>query len=322
MNSSPDAPANGGGSAVAACQFARLAGWSSVAVRGADRQSFLNNFCTNDVKRLLSGTSCEAFFCNAKGRVIAHGLITSRDGEHVIIGPPGQGASLAAHLDRYVIRKDVAIQDVTTERIYVLVFGSDVANHLAEAAAVSSIKSPESQGQYWNSAAQIGGANVRWIEWPIAAPESVLTETSPSEVLRVEAWLQAQNANCCGQNAVESARIEAGMPLLGVDFDDRNLPQEVGRDAQAISFTKGCYLGQETVARIDALGHVNQRLVGVRFSGSTLIEPGAELTDAGKIVGHVTSSAFSSTLKAPLALAMGSKLNSPVGACEVIPLPV
>ena len=63
------------------------------------------------------------------------------------------------------------------------------------------------------------------------------------------------------------ARIEAGTPLFKVDFDDSNLPQEVGRDAEAISFTKGCYLGQETVARIDALGHVNQRIVGVQFTG-------------------------------------------------------
>ena len=78
----------------------------------------------------------------------------------------------------------------------------------------------------------------------------------------------------------DAARIEAGMPLFGVDFDDSNLPQEVGRDAEAISFTKGCYLGQETVARIDALGHVNQRIVGVRFSGTEVPAVGTELTSA------------------------------------------
>ena len=73
-----------------------------------------------------------------------------------------------------------------------------------------------------------------------------------------------QKATACDLAAFETLRIEAGTPLFGVDFNDNNLPQEVGRDDRAISFTKGCYLGQETVARIDALGHVNQQLAGVR----------------------------------------------------------
>jgi folate-binding protein YgfZ len=115
-----------------------------------------------------------------------------------------------------------------------------------------------------------------------------------------------------------------------MDFDDRNLPQEVGRDAEAISFTKGCYLGQETVARIDALGHVNQQSAGVQFSGSDKPEIAAELTQAGRAVGHVTSVTYSPQLQAPLALAMlrrehmavGSRLDSPVGQCEVVALPV
>ena len=301
-----------------------------MAVRGADRQSFLHNFSTNDIKRLVPGTSCEAFFCNAKGRVIGHGLITCRNDEFVIIGSPGQGPPLVTHLDRYVIREDVTLQDVSTERIYVLVFGGDVVTRLAQVVSVPTAKDVAAPWQYENAACEMDGANVRWIEWPIAAPESVLIETSPSEISRVETWLQRQGVTRRDENAVQVARIEAGMPLFGVDFDDRNFPQEIGRDGQAISFTKGCYLGQETVARIDALGHVNQRLAGVRFFGTTLPEPGSELTDAGKNLGHVTSSAFSPKLQAPLVLAMirrdhtsvGSRLDSAFGACEVIALPI
>jgi folate-binding protein YgfZ len=129
-------------------------------------------------------------------------------------------------------------------------------------------------------------------------------------------------------SAFDVARIEAGMPLFKVDFDDSNLPQEVGRDKEAISFTKGCYLGQETVARIDGLGHVNQRIVGVQFTGHEVPAVGTELILAGAAVGRVTSSAFSPALGAPLALAMvrreanavGTRLESAVGACEVIAL--
>jgi hypothetical protein len=127
-----------------------------------------------------------------------------------------------------------------------------------------------------------------------------------------------------------AVRIEAGLPLFGVDFNADNLPQEVGRDAVAISFTKGCYLGQETVARIDALGHVNRQLAGVRFSGEAAPAAETKLTHAGAEVGQVTSASYSPQLKAPLALAMlrrghnspGAQLDSPAGAAEVVALPL
>jgi folate-binding protein YgfZ len=106
--------------------------------------------------------------------------------------------------------------------------------------------------------------------------------------------------------------------------------QEVNRDRQAISFTKGCYLGQETVARIDALGHVNQKLVGVRFMGDENPAVGTELMNNGLSVGRVTSATYSPQLRAALALAMvrresnvpGTLLESVRGECEVISLPL
>src|SRR5438046_8506879 len=97
-------------------------------------------------------------------------------------------------------------------------------------------------------------------------------------------------------------RIEAGYPLYGRDITDKNLPQEIDRDRLAISFTKGCYLGQETVARIDALGHVNRLLRGIKFLTSAIPERGTELQSGGKVVGHVTSSCWSPGIGAPLAL--------------------
>jgi folate-binding protein YgfZ len=86
-------------------------------------------------------------------------------------------------------------------------------------------------------------------------------------------------------------RILAGIPVFGRDITPDNLPQEVGRDAKAISFVKGCYLGQETVARIDAIGHVNKVLRGLRFSAPEGVAPGVALAKDGKTVGAITSSA-------------------------------
>jgi len=134
----------------------------------------------------------------------------------------------------------------------------------------------------------------------------------------------------CGLDAVETCRIESGMPKYAVDITDANLPQEINRNEQAISFTKGCYLGQETVARIDALGHVNRLLVGVKMESSTVPESGVELTVGEKVVGKVTSSTYSPALKLPLALAFvrrehatdGTKLTLEAGTAEVCSLPV
>ena len=135
--------------------------------------------------------------------------------------------------------------------------------------------------------------------------------------------------------AFEAARLEAGTPLFDRDISDKNLPQEVDRDAQAISFTKGCYLGQETVARIDALGHVNRVLLGVRFDTTGVPSAGTEIFAAdganqGAAIGAVTSAAYSPRLQAALALAYlrrghthaGTKLQSDFGSAEVIALPL
>jgi folate-binding protein YgfZ len=110
-----------------------------------------------------------------------------------------------------------------------------------------------------------------------------------------------------------------------------NLPQEIDRNPQAISFTKGCYLGQETVARIDALGHVNRMLRGVRFSCDSVPVAGTPLfsDSPDRPVGQVTSSCWSPRLEAPLAMAFlrrgnhepGTRLNSELGAAEVVQLP-
>jgi hypothetical protein len=124
-------------------------------------------------------------------------------------------------------------------------------------------------------------------------------------------------------------RIEAGFPLFGGDFDSDNLPQEVNRNPFAIHFNKGCYLGQETVARIDALGHVNRKLVLVQFAGETLPAVGEALQADSNVVGQVTSRCWSPHLQCPLALAMvrrgsnepGSRLEGTEGTATVISPP-
>jgi len=278
--------------------------WSSVTFTGADRQTFLNNFCTNDVKRLVPGERCEAFATNVKGKVLGHGMVDCRTQELVFITVPDQAAPLIQHLDRYIIREDVQLRDSTAERAFLLASGGDAAG-----------REPASE---------------LWIRWRLLDTEFCgLHETTPDDMPRVKRELLAAGAVECSEAAFQALRIEAGTPLFGVDFNADNFPQVVGRDELAISFTKGCYLGQETVARIDAMGHVNQSLVGVRFAGANVPPAGLELTSGDNSAGRVTSASYSPRLESPLALAMvrrpwvppGSRLESAAGSCEVVDLP-
>jgi len=281
--------------------FVELAGWSSVTLTGSDRQVLFNNFCTNDVKRLAPGESCEAFITNVKGKILGHGLVSCRQRELVFVTVPRQAPALVAHLERYVIREDVQIRDSTAERAYLLLTDAPPA------------------------------IDANWIPWPILANErGGLLECPPGELTSVRQALVGTGWMECDDAAFQTLRIEAGLPLYGIDFDAENFPQEVGRNEQAISFTKGCYLGQETVARLDALGHVNQQLTGVRIAGPEIPAAGTELTADGKPVGRVTSASFSPKLAAPLALAMvrrqwlapGTRLAAAAGECEVVAVPV
>jgi folate-binding protein YgfZ len=281
--------------------FVELANWSAIRVTGRDRQAFLHNFSTNDIKRLRTGQNCEAFFTNVKGKIVGHGIVDCRADELVILGSPGQAARLVEHLDRYVIREDVHLHDITEERSCVLL-------HRKHADGGEPLIG-------WNI---VGDDAYGIIELPRTKMTDVRNRLADRGIVRLE------------YETFTAARIEAGFPLFGLDFNDSNFPQEIGRDRQAISFTKGCYLGQETVARIDALGHVNQQLAGVRFLEPSVPDAGLELSRAGNIVGRVSSAGYSPKLDAPLAFAMlrreanavGTRLESPVGACEVIALPV
>jgi folate-binding protein YgfZ len=274
--------------------FVELTNWTTIVATGGDRLRFLHSFCTNDVKQLAEGQSVEAFITDVKGKTIGQVWVLSLPTEAVLVGPPGQGPRLVAHLDKYIIREDVQVVDVSAERTWLLTTRRDVPG--------------------------LTRIDCRLLG---TIPAGLVAATERERLL--------QNGLVAGgEMTLETLRIEAGLPLLGVDFDAQTLPQEVGRDSQAISFTKGCYLGQETVARIDALGHVNQRIVGVRLDSDQLPAAGVELMQNGKVVGRVTSVAFSPRAGATLGLAMvrrehtsaGSRFESNVGAWEVVRLPL
>lgn len=295
-----------------------LSDWTILSVRGADRAAFLHNVCTNDVAKLKPGQGCEAFFTDVKGHVLAHTIVLCGPDEFLLWGVPGQAPRLSAHLERYIIREDVDVRDLTREARLTVLSGEACQTAIADRRSAA-IDQPLAH-------AALTDPEVIVARCPWFGDGAILSQSSGGVLELLEMLLQREGAASCDRAALEALRIECGTPYFGVDFDASNLPQEVNRNDAAISFTKGCYLGQETVARIDALGHVNKLLVRVRFQADEIPLAGTAVLAGEEDVGKITSAAWSPRLDAPLALAMirrgheapGTKLDSPVGTAEVI----
>jgi folate-binding protein YgfZ len=296
---------------------------TQIELTGADRANFLHNLCTNAVRDVPSGNGCEAFLLNVKGHVIAHVLVFVSPHSIVLETVPGQAEKLLAHLDRYLIREDVQLHDRSSEWGELLLAGSQVDVLFADHGW------PTPAEQLAHTPAQLAELSV-WVRRVDIVGPSYLVACNREALDDLMQMLIAAGAVRCDAEVYEAARIEHGTPAFGSDITEANLPQEIDRNATAISFTKGCYLGQETVARIDALGHVNQLLRGVKCSSAAIPNPGTELLSAGKSVGHVTSACWSPRLAAPLALAMvrrgfqepGTKLDCDGAAAEIVKLPL
>jgi folate-binding protein YgfZ len=264
-------------------------------VTGKDRATFLHNFCTNEIKKLPIGSGCEAFLTSVQGKTLGHAFIAAEAERLLIATGAGQASPLLAHFDKYLISEDVAFRDLSDTLCKLMAVGPVVRDGLP-------------------------GAVAHWFAWGgfASLPAQCAFVARDLLPLTLET-LTAAGLPHCSPEAWEMVRIEQRFPKFGTDFGEDNLPQELARDAQAISFTKGCYLGQETVARIDAMGHVNQVLAGIRFLPDAKPNLGASLLAGEKIVGKLTSLAWSPKLAAPLGLAIVRRGAAAVGNQLTLP---
>jgi folate-binding protein YgfZ len=275
-----------------------------IEVTGPDRAKFLHNLTTNEVKRLPAGRGCEAFVTSTQGKTIGYVLLHAAEDRILVRADPGGMELSLPHLRKYGIFDDVAIEDCSEGTFEIHVFGAGCDELVRRVGG----EVPDGNGCA-HVAATLAGVPVRVIrESPVGATGLTVIGGRGDAGAVVEALRDA--AGDGGLVELERAgfevlRIEAGTPVFGRDVSEKNLPQEFGRDDRAISFVKGCYLGQETVARIDAVGHVNQILKGLTFEpGSECPAPGSSLEADGKRVGVVTSAALSPWRGRPVGLAM------------------
>ncbi|MCA9213613.1 MAG: folate-binding protein YgfZ [Planctomycetales bacterium] len=234
-----------------------------IEVSGSDRASFLHNFCTNDIKKLTPGEGCEAFFTNVQGKTICHGFLFAQDDSIVIDTVADQGEFLVTHLDRYLITEDVKLADRSSE-FATLAVGGPTLPAVLERLGLSV---PEKYCQH--RAGIVADATVSIFRVNVTSDISCFLTLAAQRVEAVVNVFLEFGAEHCDETAFTLARVRNGFPEFGADVTNANLPQEVDRDTLAISFTKGCYLGQETVARLDALGHVNRILRRVSIDCSS-----------------------------------------------------
>jgi folate-binding protein YgfZ len=265
-----------------------------LALSGAGAKEFLQGQVTNDVAGLEPGTGCYAAFLTPKGkmlgdmRVLDTGDALLLDCERIAL------QELFNMIRRFSLGFEVELHKRTLERGLVSVFGPDVV-----------VGVPESE--HAHLLARVGDVAVRAIRTDVGL--DLLCDAIDLEALkRALAMPELSEENA------ERVRIERGRPRYGIDLDDTVIPQEAGLNERAVSFTKGCYVGQETVARLFYRGKPNRSLRGLRLSAP--VDAGAMLRLADKPVGQITSVACSPTLGS---IGLGFvRREAPVGSVLVV----
>ena len=259
-------------------------------VTGKDRAKFLHNFCTNNVNDLKSGQFCEAFFCDVKAKILAHGYVLAGDEAHEIRMLPGDGAALLKHLNRYLITEDVTLTSESEERTTFAVAGPHVQRVLSALGDKQALSDPGCRMQ-----GDVTMLLTTWNDLPVAF-------VSVKNDAAVDTWNQlTAGATAAGNSTFHHLRILEGYPIIGTDLTCDNLAPEADRNSVAISYTKGCYLGQEPIARLDAMGHVNRKL----FKGRAMI---ADDLVTDEQLPTVTSRSMAAAATFPVLLVLSVKL--------------
>lgn len=278
-------------------------------VIGPDGVRFLQNLVTCDVSPLAPGGSARGFFTNTRGGVLSAATVVALSDRFRLILPPARGAALRTHLERYrvVDRVELVPRD---DLAGCSLRGARAAELLA------ALGSPElAQGEHREL--EVAGTAVRVRREPRAGAVRFALETSAPELAAVVAALRTVGAGfgieALEKNELDLLRIEELELAWGIDYGEENFPQETG-DEEAVSFTKGCYLGQEVIARIQYRGGVQRLPRRLELLSQLVPLPGVELLAAdGRAVGRATTVAFSPPVGASVALALIHRRAAAIG---------
>lgn len=268
-----------------------------VSVTGRDRLAFLQGMLTNDVKALAPGQGAPAAFLDAHGKVMAL-LVVYAAADRVLIELPASLTEKTLQtLDRYLISEKAYFESVD-EALAILSLQGPAARGRLEALAGAAVDLPP----YGHVEVSLAGAPVRVINRSESPGPGFHCWVAAEHAAAVRAALEQAGAVPAGPETLEVLRVEAGQPWYPNDVDDSVILPETRLEA-LVSYTKGCYIGQETVARVKYRGHVNRALSGLVLEGERVPAQGARVSAEGREVGRVTSAVRSVALGRPIALA-------------------
>lgn len=299
---------------------------------GPDAPMFLGNLSTNDTKSLPLGAGCEAYFCDARAKVkfqawIYHVLLSDKRHAMWVETTAGRNTELVQYLDRYLISEQVEIADRTADFAQSHLTGPKAADVLSTALGEAVPPLPEF-GHMERTFGRDATCSIRRRDQLGVPGFDVVCRTDVADGVR--RILTASGAVPGTAETFEVLRIEAGTPVFGKDIDDNRFVMEVGFAPRAVSYSKGCYLGQEPIVMArDRAGHVNRAFLGLKVLDGGPLIPGTKVFRDGQEVGVVTSSCDSLRLGAPVALAYlkwkhqepGLRMDAGGQAVEVLGLP-
>jgi tRNA-modifying protein YgfZ len=290
-----------------ACGLVDRSERGKLALTGTEAKSFLQGQVSNDVEALTPGTGCYAAFLTPKGKMLGDVRILDAGSEILLDTERLSLQELFNMIRRFSVGYDVQLHKRTLQ--------SGLLSLLGPEADTVAGRSDFGQAEHWHEAGELDGLAVRWIRTDLGI--DLLCQAEDTEALA--AALQRRGAQPVSEAVADCLRVEHGRPRYGIDLDDTVIPQEADLNGRAVSFTKGCYVGQETVARLFYRGKPNRHLRGLRLSEP--VETGAEIVFGDRVVGRAGSVAHSPSL-GPIGLALVRREAVPgstvsVGADEV-----
>jgi len=282
----------------------RTASRGRIIVTGRDRASYLQGLLTNDIASLGAGAGCYAAYLTPQGRMIAD-LFVYELGDLMLITTASHVKDvILAKFDQFLFGEDVQLGDVTATFTQVAIVGPAAAEVTASLLDSPDLGALETLPEHGNLRATIQEqpAIVVQVSDTGVAGFDLFVERGFGAGLA--ASLAARGLPDASGDTAEVMRIEAGVPLFGKDMDNETIPLEAGIESRAISFAKGCYVGQEVIVRVMHRGHgrVAKRLVGIVLDEGEPPPPGAGINSGERSIGHVTSASMSPALGKPIAL--------------------
>ncbi len=259
-----------------------------VRISGDDRASFLHGMCSNDITGLKPGGLAAVLFLTERAHLIADAIVWATADALLLEMERALWPAVRAHLERFLVADDVELEESGADAEYhgvIQIDGPRAAQALAAA-----FGEPAALTGAWRCGAAEGGALVAQVTRWGAPAFTILAEreSAPQLVARLVAAGAERDVRAVSIEAAEIVRVECGVARAGVDTNDKTIALEA-RMESAISFGKGCYIGQETVERATARGALKRRLMGLKIGGERIPAAGARVMLADKEVGHLTS---------------------------------